>query len=271
MILKSGDLAMCTETSIAAITKYCEMGLLASVSGRKNERNGAFDPRQIPQLYLIKMLRELGLGMSELREYGQSRTKESTICMLQEYSERLAGEIAALQSKLDAIQSHTTLLEEGLTAKPGIALRTLPERPIRRSALKYHSSKVKSVELLRYACGDIRHNGNAGCSMGYAYTEFSDLLENPNQPVQLVSYDPNGPEVRPAGEYLVGAVSIYYGEKHFLPQRMNAYAREKGLEFFGPAYSIYLLDAVSVANKEEFLLQIVVGVRPKEEDEDSVE
>ena len=149
MILKSGDLAMCTETSIATILNYCEMGLLASVSGRKNERNGAFDPQQIPQLYLVKMLRELGLGMPELKEYAQLRTKESTVRMLNEYSEQLTDTIAALQQKLDTIRSHTTMLEEGLTAKPGIVLRTLPERPIRRSALKYHSSKVKSVELLR--------------------------------------------------------------------------------------------------------------------------
>ena len=121
------------------------------------------------------------------------------------------------------------MLEEGLTAKPGIALRTLPEQPIRRSALKYHSSKVKSAESLRNACGDIRQNGNAGCPTGFAYTDFSDLLGNPNSPAQLVSYDPNGPEIRPAGEYLVGAVSIYYGEKHALPQRIAAYARENGV------------------------------------------
>jgi len=265
MILKSGDLAMCTETSMSSISKYCEMGLLASVAGRKNERNNAFDPRHIPHLYLIKAFRELGFSFQELNERGQNRTQESTARMLSEYSGRLTEEIAALQVKLDMIRSHAALLEEGRTAKPGIALRTLPEQSIRRSALKFHSSKLKSAEHLRYACWDIRQNGNAGCPMGYEYTEFLDLLGNPEQPAQLVSYDPNGPEVRPAGEYLVGNVSIYYGEKHALPQRMAAYAQKNGLEFDGPAYSVYLRDAVSVTGTDEYLLQIAVGVRRKEE------
>ena len=260
MILKSGSMAMCAETSTSTIIKYCEMGLIAPIAGRKNECINTFDPRQVPQIYMIKALRELGFGMQDLKEYGQHRTKESTARMLQEYSRRLTGEIAAMQNKLDMICSHTALLEEGRTAKPGIELRTLPEQPIRCSALKVHKTKTKNAEQLRHACGDIRQNGNAGCPMGVAYAEFVDLLEEPGQPAQLVSYDPNGPEIRPAGEYLVGTISSYYGEKHALPQRMAAYARKTELIIFGPAYTVYLLDAVSVAETDEYLLQIAVPV-----------
>ena len=265
MILKSGGMAMCTETSISTIIKYCEMGLLAPVSGRKNECINTFDPRQIPQLYMIKTLRELGFSTEAFKEYGQSRTKESTSRLLQEYTEQLTAEIAALQNKLDIMHSHTALLEEGLVAKPGIEVRVLPEQSIRCSALKAHPTKTKNAEFLRHACGDIRQNGNAGCPMGFAYADFFDLLENPSQPAQLVSYDPNGPEVRPAGEYLVGTMRSYYGEKHALPQRMIAYARKNGLEIHGPAYTVYLLDAVSVAETDEYLMQISVAVKRKDE------
>ena len=261
MTLKSGGMAMCAETSITTIIKYCEMGLLAPVSGRKNESINTFDPRQIPQLYMIKALRELGFSAQEFREHGQTRTKESTAHMLQEYTDRLTTEIAAMQNKLDMIRSHAALLEEGLTAKPGIELRTLPEQPIRCSVLKVQSTKTKNAEQLRYACGDIRQNGNAGCPMGLAYAEFADLMENQNQPAQLVSYDPNGPEVRPAGEYLVGTVRCYYGEKHGLAQRMLVFAKKNGLEIYGPVYTVYLVDAVSVAQTDEYLLQISVAVK----------
>ena len=143
----------------------------------------------------------------------------------------------------------------------------LPEQPIRRSALKYHSTKTKSAEFLRHACGDIRQNGNAGCPMGFAYADFAALLRDPKQPAQLVSFDPKGPEVRPAGEYLIGTVSSYYGEKHALPQRMAAYAKEHGFELHGPAYMVYLLDAASVANQEKYLLQITAAVKRKEANE----
>ena len=270
MILKSGGMAMCTETSISTIIKYCEMGLIVPVFGRKNESINIFDLRQVPQIYMIKTLRELGFGMQELKEHGQTRTKESTARLLHEYSDRLASEIAAMQYKLDMMRSQAALLEEGLTAKPGIELRTLPAQPIRRSALKTHKTKTKNAEQMRYACGDIRQNGNAGCPMGFSYNEFSDLFEKINQPAQLVSYDPNGPECRPAGEYLVGMVSCCYGEKHALPQRMAAYAAKNGLELHGPAHTVYLLDAVSVAKTDEYLLQISVAARRKTKDPLSV-
>jgi len=271
MILKSGTMAMCGETSVTTITKYCKMGVLAPVSGRPNNCINMFDPQQIPQIYMVKTLRELGLSTEELKEYGQGRTKESTARMLNEYTEQLTGAIAVLQDKLDIISSHNALLEEGLTAKPGIELRTLAEQPIRCSTLKTHSTKKKTTEFLWHACGDIRHNGNAGCPMGLAYNEFSDLLENPSQPAKLVSYDPNGPEIRPAGEYLVGTIRSYYGEKHNLPQRMATYAKKNGLEIYGPTYTVYLLDAVSVAKKDEYLLQISVAVKRKDEDKEDLQ
>ena len=97
--------------------------------------------------------------------------------------------------------------------------------------------------------------------MGFAWNDFSDLLENQSQPAQLVSFYLNGPETRPAGKHLVGTVCIYYGEKHSLPQRMANHASKNGLELHGPAYAVYLLDETSVAGTEGYLLQIAVGVR----------
>jgi len=261
MTFKSGDMMQCTEVSLGTLYRYCEQGFLAPVAGRKNERFRVFDPRQIPLFYMIKALRDLGIGQQEFLEHGKSRTPESTARMLGDYIERLTAAIASLQEKLDIVSSHAALIEEGRAAKPGIELCTLPEQPIRRSAVRTHSGKIKNAELLRYACGDIRQNGNAGCPLGFAWNDFADLLGDPNQPAQLVSFDSAGPEIRPAGEYLVGTVACYYGEKHALPQRMAAYAKENGLEFHGPAYSVYLIDAVSAAEPERYLLQIAVAVK----------
>jgi effector-binding domain-containing protein len=76
-----------------------------------------------------------------------------------------------------------------------------------------------------------------------------------------VSYDPQGPDLRPAGDYLVGTVACFYEEYGDFPRRMFTYALDHGLEFTGPAYTIYLLDAASVTEPEQFMLQIVAGVK----------
>jgi len=103
--------------------------------------------------------------------------------------------------------------------------------------------------------------------LGFAYDEFLDLLEDPEHPAQLVSYDPQGPETRPAGEYLVGTVNCYYGEKSGLARRMFEYALHNHLEFHGPAHTVYLLDTASVTEAENYLMQIAAGVKRKAQGE----
>ena len=264
MTFRASDMALCADTAISTIGNYCEQGLLAPISGAINDPFRSFDPRQIPQINLIKMLRELGLSQQQFLEYGQNRTPESTARLFDGHAERLAAEIAARQEMLDVLQSYAALIKEGSAATPGIEIRALPEQPIRRSTIKSHSEKKKSTAFLRHACVDIRMNGNASCPMGFVFNEFLDLLENPNQPAQLVSFDPQGPETRPAGEYLVGIVNCYYGERQDLHRRMADYALRNGLEFFGPAYMVYLLDETSVTEPEQYLLQISVEVKRKE-------
>lgn len=261
---RSGDLAMCAEVSAAAIAKYCDLGLLAPVAGERSDHISSFDVRQIPQFYVLKMLRELGLNKQEVLEYGTDHSPESVMELLGGFEARLTDEIAALQKRLDIVRSYLPLIQEGCATSPGIELRALPEQRIRTNTIKYHSGKTKNIESLRRTFWDIRQYGNPGCPLGFSYNDFFDLLENPSEPAQLVSYDPQGPEKRPAGEYLVGTVACYYGEKHYLSRRMSDYALKNGLMLHGPAYMVYLLDAVSVKETEQYLLQIAVGVKKKE-------
>ena len=262
MTLKTSDMAICAEVSQFTIRDYGEQGLLGPILRSRNSSYRFFDPRLVPQIYLIRTLRELGCTPQQIRDYGQSRTPEKALEMFRGYRARLSAEIAALQAKMDVLQSHISLIEEGQSVDPGrIELRTLPEEPVRCSALEYHDGKTKNLEHLRRAIGQIRQDGNAGCPLSYAYGSFSELLEKPDQPGQLVSYDPQGPDARPAGEYLVGTVACYYCQTNGLPFRMHAYAARNHLEFCGPVHVVYLLDTASVVEPEQYLLQIAAGVR----------
>jgi DNA-binding transcriptional MerR regulator len=243
------------------VRDYSDLGLLGPVQHPKNSTYRAFDPRQIPQMYMIKALREMGLMPQEIRDFGQNRTPEEALRIFRHCSEQLSDKIAALQAKQDIFDSHIAHIEEGMSANPGaIEVRTLPERRIQRCDLEHHKVKTKYVENLRHAHGKIRYSSNPACPLGYAYNDFLGLLEQPEQPAQLISYDPQGPDIRPAGEYLVGTVACFYGEKNGLAQRMLKHALQNGLELHGPAYTVYLLDAASVTGPDEFLMQVAVGV-----------
>jgi len=265
MNLKTSDIAICAETSQSTIRELSDQGLLGPVARAKNSHYRAFDPRQIPQVYLIKTLRELGVTTQQLKDFSKNRSPDGAVELFSSYSEQLYEEIAQLQAQLDMLESYTALIEEGQSVQPGeIKVRKYEQRLIRTSSLTRLGGKRNDLACLRFAHAKIRQNGNAGCPMGFVYNEFFDLLEDPDSPAKLVSFDPSGPELRPAGEYLVGTVRCRYDEKNGLPQRMFNYALHNGYEFCGPAYTVYLLDAASVCDAEQFLLQVAVQVQRNE-------
>jgi len=261
MNLRTSDLAICAETSAFSIRDYSDQGLLGPVPRAQGSNYRFFDPRLIPQVYLIKTLREMGFSAQQLAEYGRDRSPERTSEVLGRCSEQLHRDIGRLQTNLDMLRSHIELIREGRTASPGeIELRELPARPMRCSSLEIVGGRMNGAQRLRRAFGDIRQNGNAGCPLGFAWRDFFDFMEQPDQPAQLVSFDPQGPDARPAGTYLVGTQRCYYGESGPLPRRMFEYALHGGLELTGPAYTVYLLDAASVTGAEQYLLQVTVEV-----------
>jgi len=261
MKLKTSDMAICAETSAFSIREYSNQGLLGPVPREENNNYRSFDPRLIPLIYLLRTLRELGFSSQQFAQFGSGRSPEQARDILRRYGDQLEIELGHMQASLDMLRGYLSLIEEGIGAAPGeIGLRTLGARPLRYSSLVSFSSRTGEKERLRRAAGQIRQNGNAGCPMGFAYRAFDDFLERPEQPAQLVSFDPQGPDTRPAGEYLVGTAAAFYGETGSLPARMLEYAQGNGLELAGPAYTVYLHDAACVTDPGRYLLQAAAAV-----------
>jgi hypothetical protein len=213
---------------------------------------------------LINSLREIGFSLPELQALRKNNSPDWALKFFNRCSTQLHEQITQLQARLNMIQSYVSLIEESQALQPGeIELRHYAEQRIHCSSLARHKpgGKRKDCERLRQAHAQIRKNGNAGCPMGFAYLDFCDLLEHPEYPAMLVSFDPDGPDIRPAGEYLIGTEHCCYEKHTGLTRRMFDYALRNGLEFCGPAYTVYLLDAASVKDAEQYLLQIAVQVK----------
>ena len=67
---------------------------------------------------------------------------------------------------------------------------------------------------------------------------------------------------------MIGTSACYYGKKNGLVGRMYECAQRNGLVFNGPVYAVYLLDGASVTKREEYLLQISVGTKRKDEEKE---
>jgi DNA-binding transcriptional MerR regulator len=208
MLLKTADFAILTELSACTIRDYSDLGLLSPMqNGSSNYR--FFDPRLIPVVYLIKGLREMGFSLQQIAVHKEKA--EMSKELFRRCCDQLRLDISQLQARLRMMESYQSLVEEGLRSVPGeIGLRCLPELPVRYGSLEDLNRNMKRTtrqlekERLQRAYGQIRQNGNAGCPLGYVYRTISDFKGEADLPSQLVSFDPTGPDMRPAGEYIVG-------------------------------------------------------------------
>jgi len=265
MTLKINDMAACSQVSQGTVREYTNCDMLHLAYQDPDSSYRFYDPRSIPQMYLYKFLWGMGFSLSQIKEMGQNRTPAATVERFGAFSAQLQEKITLYQAQLDMLRSFISLIEQGMTAVPGeISLRTLPALPVRLSPIAGRGDKQKQAQRLCRAHEAIRSSGNPGCPMGYAYAGFADLFDRSQLPAQLVSYDPHGPDARPAGEYLVGADTCFYAEDNGLPRRMAVHARQNGLELCGPVYTVYLFDAACVAAPEQYLLQIAAEVRRRE-------
>ena len=257
MKLRTRDVAICADTSPYVVREYIDAGLLGPMYRSENNYRW-IDLLAVPQVYLWRTLQEVGYTMEQLRAFGESRTPEKALEMLQECGGRLETQISKLQARQDTLRSFISLTRENQSVQSGeIGVRALPARPIDRVPLGRAGGGVNEYERLRGCFAQVR---NSGCPMGYAWSAFDDLLERPDQPAQLVSFNPKGAGRRPAGEYLIGTAACGNGEAAGLPRRMLGYALQNSLEFRGPAYAVYLHDAAGSSEQGQYLLQIAVGV-----------
>jgi len=257
MKLRTRDVAICANISPYVVREYIDAGLLGPIELSENNYRW-IDPRAIPQACIWRTLQEAGLSMEQLREFGRNRTPEKALGMFRNYSDLLDLEITRLRRRQDMLSSYAALIQEGQFVKPGeISVRALAKKPIHRVPLKQAKGEADAYKHLRDC---ILQLPNGGSPLGYAYNDFQELLERPGQPAQLVSFDPKGAELRPAGEYLIGTTVRDDETPADLSRRMLRYAMKSGLAFRGPAYIVCPHDAISVDKQEHYLLQISVMV-----------
>jgi len=240
------EFAQLCQVERSTLHHWDKTGLLSPA--RRNEKTGYryYSPEQIMTASLIQMLNGLGMApsrISELKEIGRPQQVFQLLCFC---DKQIEEKIQQLRAWREIMQSYAALIDESHAAQPGkIELRWLAERP------------VQCIPTDKNLRDSVTQAHNGGSPMGYAYQNLYDLLEAPEHPAQLVFFDPQGPEIRPAGRYLIGTVKCALGEIGGLPRRMLDHALRHGMELHGPACAIYLHDT----EHEEYLLQISVAVK----------
>jgi hypothetical protein len=101
---------------------------------------------------------------------------------------------------------------------------------------------------------------NLSYPIGGYFDGMERFLDAPSRPARFFSHDLQGKETISGGLYLTGYTRGYYSRTNDLPLRMAAYVERNGLTFDGPVYNTYLIDELSMADPEQYLLQASASV-----------
>ena len=222
-----------------------------------------YSPMQITTVKMIRVLTEIGVPLKTIQELSQNRTPEKLLKLLIKHRNKIKEKIRFLQEIISVIGTFTELLNEAISvSETDITVSEMPPKQIILGDINDFSGNDSFYgAFLRFCKSAYEPKLNTSYPIGGYWDSMSAFLDKSSRPMRFFSLDPKGHEQKEAGLYLVGYTRGHYGQTNNLPNQMAAYAEKNGLIFTGPVYNIYLSDEISVADPEQYLLQVSASVR----------
>ena len=243
---------------------YDEIGLLSPVArGENNYRY--YTPDQIIVLNFIKVLINLNVPLSTIKDLLINRTPESILELLGQQEIKLDAQLHALQTAYSVVHTFRENIQAGLLADISkFSVRVLEETSvIIGDTNTFDETGIFYKPFIEFCNKAEEKRINLDYPIGGYHESFDAFYKTPGQPDRWFSLDPRGNYKRQAGLHLVGYTQGYYGVFGDLPQKMVDYAQAHDLMIHGPVFVIYLLDEVSMIDPSKYLAQITVGVKKK--------
>jgi len=262
-MLSIKEFADFTGLNESTLRYYDQIGLL-SPELRGENRYRYYSPLQTIMVEFIKVMIEVGVPLSTIKEMSANRTPESVLDLLMQQEHKLDVQLNDLQTAYTIIHTYRNTIQAGIGARDlGIAVRELNATPLTIGPTNDFNNCTSFYKPFMQFCNTAReHKINLNYPIGGYYEDAQAFFNAPSQPTRFFSLDPRGYTKRKAGQYLIAHHQGYYGEFGDLPQKLRDYAQTQALVLSGPLYVIYLLDEISMADHTQFLSQIVVGVSP---------
>lgn len=254
------EFAKLTGIKRANLIFYDKIGLLVPEHRGANDYR-YYTRRQLGSAYLIVSLRELGIGIEEIKHYASSRTPEQMISLFQIQEEKIQAEITKLCRLQEIMRLYTDMANEALTTDTKeIRIVQKKREPV---FLGPHSKAGQTddenlTSFYNYASDQ---GMDLGCPMGVVIAK-ENLLKNSIDPVYQyylkARHDTNG--YKPAGFYATAYGQCRYGQSHTVYERLFAYLQKTNTRITGDAYEEYPLNEMAMQDEDDYLVKVEIMV-----------
>lgn len=254
------EFAHLTGIKRANLIFYDKIGLLSPDYRGANDYR-YYSRRQLGSAYLIVALRDMSIGLDEIRKYADGRTPERMISLFETQEKRILSEIEKLNRMREIMKLYIDLAHDvpagGIDE---IIVREQKQEPLFRGAdIDPHQSDDQStIEFYEYA---LKHSTELGYPFGVAVDVKNLSRDIPEKALWFyfkVQQKEN--EFKPAGRYAVAYGYCAYGHSDLIYSRLLHYIKEHELTVCGNAYEEYPLNEISIQNDQDYLVKVEIMV-----------
>ncbi len=260
------DFAKFARTTRDTLLHYDKIGLLSPVS-RKGNGYRYYAHGQLGIMNVIRVLQAFGITLSEIREIMNARTPETTNEMLTRQIRKIEDELKKWKrARKLLLAMRQTIDSVADIDESAITVQFMPRKAIMLGGLNDYSGGGDDYDALLSFYRDMNRK-YPDLDLNYPVWGFFSreriMRGDWRWPDRYYFDNPDGFDRKPASLYAVGHMRGGYGHGGDLYKRMLAYIDGNGFEVHGDAYEEYPLNEISVANEEEYLIRIMIGVREK--------
>lgn len=254
------EFAHLTGIKRANLIFYDKIGLLSPESRGENDYR-YYTRRQLGSAFLIIALRDLSIGLDEIRQYADGRTPERMITLFESQKSRIQNEVEKLNKMQDIMDSYISLAQDIPAGDiEEIIIREQKEEPLFRG-LDIESGQTEdqnTINLYEYA---LAHNVSSGCPLGAAVMMKAALADETDAARWYYFKVKKGANtVKPAGRYAVAYGYCPYGQSHEIYCRLAKFIEKQGLTICFDAYEEYPLNEICIPNEQDYLVKVEVMV-----------
>lgn len=239
---------------------YDRIGLLRpDMRGENNYRY--YSHQQLSSAYLITSLREIGVGIEEIKQYATQRTPEQSLLLFAQQDARIQAEIEKLQETRVVLKLHSDLVKQALAHdQDALCLQQKAPEPLFLCPTVPEHLDDNEAEIFSYAYAEA-HGVNLGYPLGALLPQR--LIETGDSKAALRYYFKT--ETICNAEKPGGLYAIAYGRcdpwhSHALYRRLLEFIRTEGLRICGDAYEEYPLSDISVQSPECYCVRVEIQV-----------
>lgn len=238
---------------------YDQIGLLSPEFRGKNGYR-YYTRSQLTTAYLIISLRELGIGIDEIKRYIDIRTPEEMFSLFSSQKQHILTEIKKLKRILEVMQLYVDMAEDAIKYKDNsINIEYKKKEPI------FLGPIISNDSLDEAAISFYNFAAENGIDIGYPLGAIINKKDIENKkPLYATQYyfkamhDQNS--YKPEGKYAVFYGRCAYGESDYLYEKLYKFIDKNNLRMCSDAYEEYPLNELSTKDENQYCVKIEIMV-----------